>query len=942
MASLFISYSRKDIDVARKLTEAFKGQDLDFWIDWEGIPPTVDWWNEIQKGIEEADIFLFLLSPDSCKSKVCKEEIEHATKNGKRLIPVIVRDITSDEAPSELRPLNWIFLRVTDNFDSAFGKLIAAIRTDYGWVQAHKQLQVKALEWERSGHKSGFLLHGEELADAEVQLATNSSKEPHPTDRQREYVLRSRQATDRGRRRIITGLTGFSALILVLLIFSLIQLNTSRAQQLVYQAQALFLSGDYHSAGLFALEAKRIHPNEASDMLLTDIVYENFTLGQSLHVSTSSVDDLAWSDDGQLAAISSDDFTVAIWDPSNGKLVQTLEGHTSYVDSVAWSNDGRLASVSNAEVIIWNLSTGRPAKVLTGPLTWNSSLAWSADGQLASALTDGTIIVWDLITGKPAQTLKGPDAFHPSVAWSDDGQLASGSNDGVVIWNLDIGKPGQILSIHETDDYIDSVAWSNDGRLASASIDGVIIWDLRTGKPAQVLTGNPSFPQTVAWSNEGRIASGSNEGTVIIWNLHTGKPAQILTGHAGWVQRVAWSNHGRLASASQDGTVIVWDPTPKQPALKLDEHIDAVTSLVFSSDGQLASGSRDGEIIIWDLSTGRASQRLTGDTSIDTYLIDSLAWSPKGQLASASFDKNIIIWDLHTGKPARVIDEKKEDVSLAWSPDGQLASSTFEKATITIWDPSTGKAVQTLTGHKSGVNSVAWSPDGRLASGSDDGTVIVWDLAKEEPAQILREPISLLSSINSVAWPTDGRLASASDGGKVIIWDLAKEKPAQILTGHTSFLDKVQLAWSADGKLASASSDGTIIIWDLSTGKPAQTLKEHKGSPVIAWTPDGRLASAATDKLIRITQLALTGISPCNWLLRNMTEEEWLGSEGILFPYKAACPNLPRPHLRWWITWEGRLIFLGFILLSIVATWNFAQRVRQSLKARQAKRTSEI
>jgi hypothetical protein len=37
MASLFISYSRKDVEAARKLTEAFKTQDLDFWIDGEGI-----------------------------------------------------------------------------------------------------------------------------------------------------------------------------------------------------------------------------------------------------------------------------------------------------------------------------------------------------------------------------------------------------------------------------------------------------------------------------------------------------------------------------------------------------------------------------------------------------------------------------------------------------------------------------------------------------------------------------------------------------------------------------------------------------------------------------------------------------------------------------------------------------------------------------------------
>src|SRR5688500_17472550 len=111
MASLFISYSRKDIAAAHKLAEAFKGHDLDFWIDWEGIPPTVNWWREIEKGIEEADIFLFLLSPDSANSTVCQREIKHAAKNGKRLIPVVVRDPTADESPSELNELNWIFCR---------------------------------------------------------------------------------------------------------------------------------------------------------------------------------------------------------------------------------------------------------------------------------------------------------------------------------------------------------------------------------------------------------------------------------------------------------------------------------------------------------------------------------------------------------------------------------------------------------------------------------------------------------------------------------------------------------------------------------------------------------------------------------------------------------------------------------------------------------------
>ena len=52
MAKVFVSYSRKDIEFAKRLTAELQKSDLDFWIDWEGIPPTVDWWKEIEKGIE--------------------------------------------------------------------------------------------------------------------------------------------------------------------------------------------------------------------------------------------------------------------------------------------------------------------------------------------------------------------------------------------------------------------------------------------------------------------------------------------------------------------------------------------------------------------------------------------------------------------------------------------------------------------------------------------------------------------------------------------------------------------------------------------------------------------------------------------------------------------------------------------------------------------------
>ena len=117
MTNVFISYSRKDKAFARKLTEVLEQSRLETWIDWEDIPPTADWMEQIHKGIESADGFLFLLSPDSIVSKVCREEIDHAVQNGKRLIPVIVRDVNPNEVHPALAKVNWIYCREQDIFE---------------------------------------------------------------------------------------------------------------------------------------------------------------------------------------------------------------------------------------------------------------------------------------------------------------------------------------------------------------------------------------------------------------------------------------------------------------------------------------------------------------------------------------------------------------------------------------------------------------------------------------------------------------------------------------------------------------------------------------------------------------------------------------------------------------------------------------------------------
>jgi WD40 repeat protein len=189
--------------------------------------------------------------------------------------------------------------------------------------------------------------------------------------------------------------------------------------------------------------------------------------------------------------------------------------------------------------------------------------------------------------------------------------------------------------------------------------------------------------------------------------------------------------------------------------------------------------------------------------------------------------------------------------SVAWSPDGRLASGS-DDGTIIVWDLATGSPALTLEGHAGTINGLAWSADGRLASGSYDGTIMIWDLATGTPAQTLE---GHSGTVYSVAWSPDGRLASGSSDDTVTVWDLASGTPARTLKGHSDAVSSV--AWSTDGRLASASWDGRVIVWDLKSGTPEQILEGHSGTiSSVAWSADGRLASGSYDDTVIVWDLA--------------------------------------------------------------------------------------
>lgn len=157
---------------------------------------------------------------------------------------------------------------------------------------------------------------------------------------------------------------------------------------------------------------------------------------------TSWVQSVAFSHDGTLIALCSDDRTIRIWDvKSRTQVGQPLLGHSDGVSSVAFSPNGMfIASGSSDNTIrIWDVGSrsivGRP---LEGYNRGVRSVAFSLDGDLlASGSQDRTFRIWDvrlgIVVGEP---LVGHSGWVQSVAFSlDSSHLVSGSDDTTVrIW----------------------------------------------------------------------------------------------------------------------------------------------------------------------------------------------------------------------------------------------------------------------------------------------------------------------------------------------------------------------------------------------------------------------------------------------------------------------------------------------------------------------------
>jgi hypothetical protein len=206
LSDVFISYSRKDSKFVESLNKALMKAGKNVWIDWEDIPYSSKWWDEISKAVEGTSTFICVLSPDYFSSKTCMDELNLAESHNKRIIPTLHKEFDSKlNSSNSVSKINWLFFRDEDDFSKSFDSLMETINKDLDWVNFHTRLLVRAIEWKNRKNDSSYHLYGKDLEEAESLAKKESNMLPPLNTLQHNYIEASRSGAANLQRKQLRG-----------------------------------------------------------------------------------------------------------------------------------------------------------------------------------------------------------------------------------------------------------------------------------------------------------------------------------------------------------------------------------------------------------------------------------------------------------------------------------------------------------------------------------------------------------------------------------------------------------------------------------------------------------------------------------------------------------------------------------------------------------------
>lgn len=195
MTDAFICSASGNKSIREQLIQALLRYAVTSWSHETDIQNSMPYEEAIRQGIEGADNFFFLISPESVASEDCQGELVHALQYNKRIVPILVEKTEESAIPETLRSLQYIDF--TDNQDQGdflndIDDVLNVLNHEKSYYEEHKVLLTRALQWDKAGRRNSFLLRGFNLENARIWLQINDTRSLHPlTDLHHDYIKAS-------------------------------------------------------------------------------------------------------------------------------------------------------------------------------------------------------------------------------------------------------------------------------------------------------------------------------------------------------------------------------------------------------------------------------------------------------------------------------------------------------------------------------------------------------------------------------------------------------------------------------------------------------------------------------------------------------------------------------------------------------------------------------
>jgi WD40 repeat protein len=443
--------------------------------------------------------------------------------------------------------------------------------------------------------------------------------------------------------------------------------------------------------------------------------------------------------------------------------------------SFVLSPDGKHVFIARGKLIShWDIETGKLIREIEvangreargffrGPERQGiaRTLATSLDGKQVAFSGQHSAEVFDIQTGKRKAGGSGGGAVG-TIRFTPDGSglVVSNADQAVQMWDVPAPKLRTLFKSFEKQprqtpfDYFSAFLghseFSHDGQLLAVGMgeSGVAVWETAGGKPVKRYgldpdkekeSGPEKIPLAFAFAPRGNmLATSMPSGAVKLWDVSTGQALR------------SWSWHN--LAAGQPGV-------PEA----------AILALAFSPDGktlagggvnEMGQGIPRGTIILWETATGKERLRIGsanivfGSNNFETELIFmvldqmalSLAYSPDGKHLMVGTFNAFHLLDAVTGKEVVTYSGRLLlGRTATFSADGKMLFIGRIDGGIRVLDAASGRVIRDVPAHAEPLLALALSPDGKmLASGSNDSTVLLWDVAEiSKPAGVGKGPIA--------------------------------------------------------------------------------------------------------------------------------------------------------------------------------------------------------